>query len=363
MCAYREATAYWEQLETIYSNLTTVETDAVIELNLRLGQIYYETGDYSTSASRCKKAFQLARSFNSPKQQGDALMRLGSIYRDRSRWETANRLYNASLSQYHRSKDNIGTMAAKTNIGLLAYLKGDWASANSILSDALELAQGCQNDKGIAICSGNLGNVAYAEGRNEEAIGFYQTSLEYNHKICSPLGIAEIETNMGLIFERFIDWQSAADCHRRSIESLERLGSVRNLLNSYINYARVLIRLGDVTLAQSICSDMESQLEDLGNQRLIAENQRVQALVAIRMKDWQRCQRLLGASADICERIEDKPGYADTKEIMGEMFQLEGDIKKARASYEESISLYENCGSIGNIPPLLERLSTLNCYR
>ncbi|MBT5875349.1 MAG: tetratricopeptide repeat protein [Candidatus Latescibacteria bacterium] len=360
MCAYREATTYWERLETIYNKLTAVEADAEIELNLRLGQICYETGDYSTSAIRCKRAFRLAKLRCRPKHQGDALMRLGSIYRDRSRWETAKRLYNASLTQYHRSKDHIGTMAAKTNIGLLAYLKGDWASANTILSDALELAEECQNDKGIAICSGNLGNVAYAEGRNEEAIEFYHTSLKFNHKIRSPLGIAEIETNMGLIFERFLDWQTAADCHKRSIESLERLGSVRNLLNSYINYARVLLRLDDVTLAQSICSEMEGQLEDLGNQRLIAENKRVQALAAIRMEDFRQCQLLLRTSADICERIEDKPGYADTKEIIGEMFQLEGDIEKARAAYEDSIKLYEKCGSIGNIPSLQGRLSNLN---
>ena len=350
MCAFREARKYWEQVDTALTQQDVSDTEEMqIEVDLRLGWVYYELGDLDAARNRYQKAFGAAKQRGDEQAQAEALMYLGVILRHRNQWDGALKLFEQSLKLYTRHNDQPMIAFVRTHMGNIAYWHGQWATARQYYQTALEIMISLDDIFQIAAITGNLGSVALAEGEDQTAIQYYERSAQGHRQTGNIMGIALVDMNMGMVYERMEQWPDALSRHRESVELFERMGHISHLWNAYLNYARVLARTGDLDLAEELCQKAKDILADIGNQRGIAEANRVDGLIATQRNDWDSALRLFEESKQLCQENKDPLGYGETLQEHGLMLFRQGNMDQAIAVLRQAAQTFREIGAHGDV--------------
>ena len=358
MSAYREAQKYWEQVDATLSREAPVEVSKdQIEVDLHLGRIYSNQGDYEEATRRFKHAFGTAQKCGDGRAQGDALMALGAILRNQNKWDGALKLFGQALKLYEQNDDRKGIAAVFNYMASIAYWRGQWREAEEHYEKALGIFTEINETAEIASITSNLGGVAYVIGDDETAIQYYRKSAQGHQRTKNSIGMAEVDTNLGLIYERKENWGEALDHHKESVEIFERIGNNKQLWSTYINYARVLARLGDLQLADDICLKSEQMLIEIGNKRGMAEVKRVQGIIATQQEEWALAKEIFDECELMCKESKDLYGHCETIRERAMMYYQKREITTAILILQEAEKEFEKIGAHGDVAVIKQKLS------
>ena len=213
--AYRDLCLFYFQAGQLAKARTIAEKGLKhfpqsVELNVYLGNLYYEAGDYPRAAERYLQV--LALDVN----HGMAHYNLG-----RTRQELGE--IDAAIGSYRRAiAATPGLVSAHLNLGTLLEERGDYEAALACYKKVLAIQP---NGKGAY---NNIGHVHLMQGRLDEALAAFRKELVRNPEL------TEAHNNLGAALRTQGRIEDAIACFERAIElDPDNIEARQNLAQSY----------------------------------------------------------------------------------------------------------------------------------
>ncbi|WP_271190443.1 tetratricopeptide repeat protein [Dactylosporangium matsuzakiense] len=145
--------------------------------------------DYPTAAALAHRALPLT-SGDDPAQRGPLLTLLGSVERERARYETSRAHLDEARQLYRKAADAWGEGRATQLAGATAWLSGDLDAAAELLAASLTAFRDLADAESAASCLTHLGAVAHYRGDGRTARRLLDDALAGFTELGFPEGVA-----------------------------------------------------------------------------------------------------------------------------------------------------------------------------
>ncbi|MFW9883960.1 MAG: cache domain-containing protein [Candidatus Thorarchaeota archaeon] len=198
-----------------------------------------------------------------------------------------------------------------------------------------------------------FGNQAFIRGDLNRALANYQNLLEISRSLNIEIGEQTMYLNIGNVFRQRGDTGNAMDYYEQALalakmllerarqEGAEETDALVRVASVYHNMALVEMDKNNPKKAMELLEDAVAIDLTLGNQRGLAKRFDAQGLVLVREGRYSQAlskfeEALKTAAAEGYER-----SMAYIHYHMGELFQVQGKLKKAEDEYNDAIRLGE----------------------
>ena len=167
------------------------------------GRSAFALRDIETARSAFEDALALALELERTDLIADILSQSAYLEFSTRQLDVAEKKYLQSLKQYRLLKDVNPDMSCRgrasqwSNLGHVAYAKGDFDQAEAHHLKAVEVYGHLADDKINASQWGYLGHTYFAAGNYKKAIDAYERAAEYDENAGEPLMAAQRYANMG----------------------------------------------------------------------------------------------------------------------------------------------------------------------
>ncbi|MFD0577678.1 tetratricopeptide repeat protein [Dactylosporangium darangshiense] len=168
-----------------------------------LGSVERERARYEQSRSHLEEARQLYRKIGDSWGEGRSTQLAGATAWLSGDLETAAELLAASLAAFRDLADAESAASAQTHLGAVAHYRGDQASARRFLVDALDRFTELEFPEGVAWAQDLLGRVDLADDRLPSALERLRASLTLHRRVGDRWRTASV-------------LEALAECRRRS---------------------------------------------------------------------------------------------------------------------------------------------------
>lgn len=161
-----------------------------------LGAIDDARGDAAAAEARFREALAIARKHRNASLASVAANGVGVMLRRQGRVDDAEEMLRFSLEEGRRSGTEDYVARALTNLGLVAFTKGDPEAAVSHLEEAQTIYEGLSDLRRQSKTIGNLGAIALERGDLEAAENYIHRSIAIGEKLNLRQSIAEDLINL-----------------------------------------------------------------------------------------------------------------------------------------------------------------------
>ncbi len=256
-----------------------------------LGAIYADSGDYQKAICNFKKLYSISKKMNDKSAMGDASLNLGFVYENLGDYDRALNFLKLALSFTKISGDKNNEGMVNNNLGYIYYLKCNYKKAIDYYFKFLQISLKTGSRLGKALALNNLGCTYLQIGNFEKARTYLQdaenlfaeiddrytlietylflaelsiadTTLEPNNAVrirnalkylCKALRLAsELRSTYrtagccltsARIYYAAGDFKKAQKDYERAIHLFRSIGQIRDLLDAYLGYAKLLSTL------------------------------------------------------------------------------------------------------------------------
>jgi tetratricopeptide (TPR) repeat protein len=240
---------------------TTLSPDARLDLLESLGDAAHGLGDYAQAAAMFDEAATLhaVRVPPDPARHGHVLDRLGALARDRGDPAAAAARHREALALFEQAGLGSSAAALRTrgNLAIALRRQGDLAAAAEAYAGVIAGLGGddAAPSEQLAGARLNLAAVLHDQGDLEGAIAMQRRALETFQGVLPPEhpNFAVVYNNMSMVARNAGRLHDALDLIRQAQanEAINLPADHPDRADSLHNEAAVLIRLGDIDLAQA----------------------------------------------------------------------------------------------------------------
>ncbi|HEU5265476.1 MAG TPA: BTAD domain-containing putative transcriptional regulator, partial [Jatrophihabitans sp.] len=188
------------------------------------GTLAFLQCDYDEATNRLEDALAAYRAIGDERGVAGVLQSLGSVARERGRYQAARALHLESRALWRRMDDANGVARSANYLSLLAWLQDDLRTAVAFAEDALTQFRADADGEGIAWSLINLGASALYDGRHDQAEELLQESLTHSRTVGYREGVAWSFNLLGLLAIERKDPRRAAELLRESLREHWALG-------------------------------------------------------------------------------------------------------------------------------------------
>ncbi len=302
---YTEAQLQLEKAVTCYEQV--IDNQGIAKVYGNLGNLYFRQGEYEWAKEYFTKNISISRELNITTNP-QIVSHLGLTYMNQGNYTEGVRCQEEELIICEKHKDLIGMSTIHVNLGIVLSEKGDYENALQTLEQGLTLAQKLGNKQLTSIALGCVGNVWLQKGNFEKAQdylsqdltmaeelgdkqgigiacelfaklysarGYFDEAIEYYERslvLCQGLhyqkGIAKSLHGLGEVYAFQCDFLKALDCFDRAIEISRKINNSLILGSCLTDKGNVLIKLGDISGARLLQTELKSTLDFSGNSML-----------------------------------------------------------------------------------------------
>lgn len=213
------------------------------------GMLAFLQCEYDAAHDRIESARRLYVELEDAEGRAWCLARLGSIARERGRYDEARRLHEESLAlaQQNRNPHAIGTQL--NYLSFAAWLAADLDDADRLSRRALETMMSVGDREGTAWSLTNAGVVARYRGDLGGADLLLRQALELSETIVYREGIAWAQNQLGVLARLRGDLAEAQRLQLQSLEVHRELGDRWRMASVLDELAAVAVARGDLAEA------------------------------------------------------------------------------------------------------------------
>ena len=267
---------------------------------VEIAQVQLMLGKPDAALSAYNQALKIRREIGAKKEAGDTLIDLGAFYMERGQPDQALQAFKESLQIQRDAGDETYQGLCLNNIASAYAQKGENEDALTYLQQALQIREKLNVPGDIAETLQNLGSVSGALGQYDQAMTAYMRGLDLYRKSGDNRGAAGMSHSMGLIFQ----YQG-------------RLGPAIGALQDAVKAFR---DLGDRS------STMADSLDDLADGLAQAGRGAEGA-------------KLVAEAQELARGLKNDALLASALNSQGDISFYQGDLKAAKASYEQALRL------------------------
>ncbi|HEX3978933.1 MAG TPA: tetratricopeptide repeat protein [Solirubrobacteraceae bacterium] len=182
----------------------------LIEVLLKAGEVAFLQCDYVEAGARLERVLPLLGDSQADRRaEAVVRQRLGSIARERARYEEARELHAQSLAIWEALGEPEGVASSQNYLGFVAWLSGDFAGAESLCLPALAAFRAGGNLRDVAATLINLGAAALYGGEPELAAERLSEALAISRRLGFQEGVAWSLNELAVLGRR--RWRSTGE--------------------------------------------------------------------------------------------------------------------------------------------------------
>lgn len=261
--------------------------------NRVIGVAWWARGGYDEALEYLFRSLQLNESIGDSLEMANVLMNIGLVYSDRKAFNQSRDYYYRAMA-YFEQLDRQGRLATTyTKIATDFIETGKLDSAEYYLEQSLKIHRKNKFDYGISEALNRYGLLFLERDDLENSEKAFKQSIRISKRITDREGLAKNYENLANVYFRKGYYLEAEEILLKGIEIAKEIGSIkwlkdmygdlRTIYQSLGNYERAIfyydqyIRASDSLYNEQMINhliQLESQIANAENQRLIAERDR-----------------------------------------------------------------------------------------
>ncbi|MGI8744281.1 MAG: CHAT domain-containing protein [Bryobacteraceae bacterium] len=202
------------------------------------GLLLWQRKQLDSAEAVFRSALKLAERINDPSGRMTALIDVGALLSERSRYDAAVSYLEQALAQ-QSAGDLQPVSVVLQNLAICYYRLGDFDAALNKIKQAISI-QETMNAEGNLISSyGELGNIYQLRGEVPRAVPYYEQALELAVKLHSDRQIELFSLNLATAHIELEEWEQAETLNKQALKIEERIHARDWLPNLQLNTAAI----------------------------------------------------------------------------------------------------------------------------
>lgn len=305
--------------------------------------------DEQGDLERALQLFRLALKFIEQADFKPGIIRvlnnLGYTHRRLGDYSESLRYLQRALSLAREIDDRESIGNAHANLGVLYFLWGNYAEALEAFNQAIQIGEAIGNKTIIANSLNNIANIYTAQGNYALALDYLKRSVPLKEELKDKTGLARSLANIGLVHSRQGDYAQALEYFKRSLALKEEAGARADLSPTYNSIGMVKLEQGSYAEALENFNRALSISEAVGDKSTMVESLLNVAEVQKLQGSYQQSLATTERAAALAKELNAPESLWELGTLAGENYRALNQREKARASFEEAISVIETLRS------------------
>ncbi len=354
-----------EAVEIINRSLALIKTNPDTEKEcgylIKLGLLYWNLGQMSTSTEKYQAALLIAKKHGLKRQEHESQSAL-DIYshyveakelRDKEQFNEATEEFEKAIKIAQQIGSKEHELKCLRQLGFTYWSMNDLDKFHSSNEKGLEIARQLNHKIEIGRCSNNIG-LYYWRYKTDysQALRYYQEALQIARELENKTDAADFLSNMGIIYKRIGNLEKAIDLFTEALHidyQLDREKEVSKTLNNLGTTLRSKIQLeftendfnqaieyyeGSLKLAQKI-GDKDTEIKVLNNLGSINSD----------AQNYSKALDYFAQGLEKAEQSEDRESEGMLLNNLGIVHYNLGNYEKSIEYFQKAIQLAHNVGS------------------
>lgn len=237
--------------------------EALSGLYNSLGIIHYERGDLDQAQQCFKETIKVSDSENNAPFKANVFANLGIISNIRGDYADALKNHEKALEIYQQEGEEKNIARVYHNIGLTYMDMGEWSKSTEAFNHCLKLIDGVEDKQLKGLIHLNLGKVHAQQGDISQAKKNAEKALKMFKIMGDILSVAEAYHVFGMIHAANGNFSEAELFLNESIQINEQKDYREGLADTFVTYAKLCDKKGDVEQSKRYYEDAAKIFEEL----------------------------------------------------------------------------------------------------
>ncbi|MEG3847507.1 tetratricopeptide repeat protein [Microcoleus sp. herbarium19] len=316
---------------------------------LMMGSLHRDVSNWN-EAERCfQQALEIARKEDKKSDVATALGMLGSIERNRGNWDEAERLFRQSLALRTELGDRAGMASCWASLGSIERNRGNWDEAERLYRQCLEVETELGDRAGMASSWGVLGNIECNRGNWDEAERLFRQCLAIETELGDRAGIASSWASLGYIERKRGNWDKAERLYRQCLEVETELGDRVGMASSWASLGDIECNRGNWDEAEKLYRQSLGLSTELGDRSGIAYSCGVLGDIERNRGNWDEAEKLYRQALEMMTELGAREGIAKLIGCLGENELGKGNLDTAEQLLIEALGQMQTLEMAWNI--------------
>jgi CHAT domain-containing protein/Tfp pilus assembly protein PilF len=337
-----------------------------VEINgalINIGDIHFDLSKYERARGDYAQALSGLKVVGDRRGEAEALSKLGLVYSYLGDTDKAVRRSEEALKLSRRIGDKRIEARALDSLSFAYYMRSDMARALDGFRQALSAAQETGDRLQQAEVLLNLGYTRNDEGELEEALSYYEQSLPFWREANNLRGLSRTLTAIGGIYSALGESQQALNHHQQALRIAREMGdsNSQSAIQNGVGYVYEV--LGDYDRALDAYLQALDGFSAAGNVPGEAQTSQFVGNIYSLRGEAGRAQEFYTRGLALSHKLGDPTLEALALNHIGSAAQQAGRRQEAFASFKRALSLYHRAGNpraqaitLNNIGDLLRTL-------
>jgi len=332
---------YEPSIEYLRQGLTVSENDPQSSARL-MGAIAVtciSRGEYRTAEKNCQEALKQLPQNCKPGAEAEIYNTLGQAYWHLAEWSQALSIHRKSLEIKEQEGDLYGIATSHNNLGLVYYRMYDWDRAAESHQKSFIIREKIGDISGLARSYNNLALISRHLYDWDKALEYHSKCLQTMERIGSGFETATSLVNIGLIHKAKGEWDRALWSYNRAIQLAVTIGAKNILLDAYIRKAEFYLSLGSLEDCSLFCQKSLDMAGELGGRLEMGRALNISGRISQMRQQWDKAKEDLSRAREIFTELDIRAGDAFILKNLADLHRELGDLDKAEALADKSLSL------------------------
>jgi tetratricopeptide (TPR) repeat protein/tRNA A-37 threonylcarbamoyl transferase component Bud32 len=282
----------------------------IAEIILEMGKVQANSGKFEAALKNYQESMKLRKEINDQQGIGDTLMDFGTAYANLGRLDEALVSFNESLRIQREQRNFNYERVVLSNIGATHTIRADHQAALTHYDLALSVGDKINNPGYKADALYNVGETQVRLGRYREAEKSFIGAIDLRRQGKDERGVAQVRSSLAKLMGYQARFEAARAAAREAYDWMERTkGSNDWAIIHRAEYGSALGNLGQIGEAAKV----------------------------------------LQGAADLARGLKIAPLLVDVLNYQGDLHYRQGDLKQARAFYDEALKQAKTVGDPSRI--------------
>ena len=185
--------------------------------------------DLPQAIAALEQALALSRRLPDPRGEGQALIRLGTLYRLRADYDQARRYTEQARTLFMRRADRAGLSTTYLQLSMIDLVQGDPAAALRAALQGLRYAEQTGNRTNQIRLRTTIAGIYVQMGNYQDALPMLRTTLRNAQAQGDQHTVASVLSLLANAYQQQKNWPQALAHYQRAIQLNRRLGDLRSV--------------------------------------------------------------------------------------------------------------------------------------
>jgi CHAT domain-containing protein/Flp pilus assembly protein TadD len=293
-------------------------------------------GDQVRALSHCKRAYQLSRQIDNPREQARALNNQGEIYYVSGNLQRAAESLNSALTLWP-DNDSQGKARTFLNLGYTAFDRREMEAALSNYQSALQQARSGNNKRNEALALTAVGGVYSYLGNKQNALDYHSQALKLFQRIGDHNGEGVTLNGLGYVYRNLGEYQKSLDCYLGALKLFRDLGNLEYENFTITCVGRAYQGLDDNVHALEYFQLALDRSVSYSQTKATALNS--MGMIFEKMGEPGKAMGYYGRALALYQVIDDRMGQASILDHLGNLYLASGKNADALRHYRKALAL------------------------